>query len=118
MAAIAVSTLSTTTGAKPSLTDLSALGTSHTAPIGNGRNRFLVVENTNAATRTVTIDVQGTTAYGQDNPDPVYTVGATTGVLWIPLLKEYDSGSANTPGSAIITLSAAAGVSAKVVELP
>lgn len=117
MAAIAVSTLSTTTGAKPSLTDLSAAGTSHTAAIGGGK-RFLVVENVNAATRTVTIVVPGTTAYGQPNPDVAYTVAATTGVLWIPLLKEYDSGTAGTPGSAEITLSAAAGISAKVVELP
>ena len=92
-----------------------AAATSNTVEIGDGRNTFYVVKNTNGATRTVTITVPGSTDYGQPTPDPVLTVAATTGELWIPLRKAYDP--ADGTGRATITLEATAGVTHAVVRL-
>lgn len=92
-----------------------AAATSNTVEIGNGYNTFYVVKNTNGATRTVTITAPGNNDYGQPNPDPVLTVAATTGELWIPLRKAYDP--ADGTGRATIVLEATAGVTHAVVRL-
>lgn len=86
---------------------------SNTAEIGSGNNRFLVLRNSNAATRTVTIVVAGSTEYGEPWPDRSLTLPADTGELWIPLRKDY--ADPNTPGRCTVTLSATAGVTGAVV---
>lgn len=91
-----------------------AAATSNTAEVGNGHDTFLVVKNTNGATRTVTITVPGNTEYGQPAPDPVITVAATTGEAWIPLRKAYDA--ADGTGRATFVLEATAGVTLAVVR--
>jgi hypothetical protein len=92
-----------------------AAATSNTAEVGNGKNTFYVVKNSNAATRTVTITVAGNTDYGQPTPDPVITVAALTGEVWIPLRKAYDA--ADGTGRATIVLEATAGVTHAVVRV-
>jgi hypothetical protein len=90
-----------------------AAAASDTAEIGSGLNTFVVYKNTNAATRTVTITAPGNTDYGQPYPDPVLTLGANTGELWIPLKKDYDDGT----GRATLTLSATPNVTVAVVRV-
>lgn len=92
-----------------------AANSSDTAEIGSGHNIFVVYKNTNAATRTVTVTAPGNTDYGQPNPDPVLTLGATTGELWIPMRKDYDPGDGT--GRATITLSATTNVTVAVVKV-
>lgn len=86
----------------------------NTVEVGNGRNSVLILENTNASTRTVTILVSGNTPYGQPWPSAVYTLAALTGRLMIPLRTEYIDPA--VPSRATFTLSAFAGVSAAVVR--
>jgi hypothetical protein len=91
-----------------------AANTSDTAEVGSGHDTFVVYKNTNAATRTVTITAPGTTDYGQPFPDPVLTLGATTGELWIPMRKGYDASDGT--GRATLTLSATTNVTVAVVR--
>lgn len=83
MALIASQPMLYATGALPSFVTPAASDTFQTP--ANVGQAFVVYRNTNAATRTITIVVPGTNSYGQSQPDPVYTLGATTGELWIPL---------------------------------
>ena len=92
-----------------------AAASSDTAEVGNGVNTFVVYKNTNASTRTVTVTVPGNLSYGQASPDPTFTLGATTGELWIPLRKEYDAGDGS--GRCTITLSATTNVTVAVVRM-
>lgn len=81
-----------------------------TAEIGSGKN-FLVYKNTGTQ-KTVTITVPtGRTPYTETNADVAYTLGATTGELWIPLHKDYDSGD----GTADITVSDVTAVTVALV---
>lgn len=75
-------------GGKPTF---NAAASGDTAKCGPGY--FLVVKNANVASRTLTIAVPGNTPYGEPNPDVVYTIGATTGEEWIPLLDAYRDSS-------------------------
>ena len=75
---------------------------------------FVVYRNTNASTRTVTITVPGNTSYGQALPDPILTLGATTGELWIPLRALYQD---SATGLVTFTLSATTNVTVSVVRL-
>ena len=100
-------------GAYPTLDALA--DTSNTAPYGNGRDTLLLLENSNAATRTVDIVVAGTTEYGAALPDQQYTLAANTGRLMIPLRKAY--ADPNVPGRVTFTVSAVDGVSAAVVRV-
>lgn len=60
------------------------------AEVGNGTNTFVVYKNTNASTRTITIEMDHITLEtGAAYPDRTFTLGATTGELWIPLRKSY-----------------------------
>jgi hypothetical protein len=97
-------------GTKPTF---GAAAASDTAEIGNGSNTFVVYKNTGTQ-KTVTIVAPGNTDYGQPNPDPALTLGATTGELWIPLRKDYDPGDGT--GRATITLSDATAVTVAVVR--
>jgi hypothetical protein len=90
-----------------------AASTSDTAQVGNGGNIFVVYKNTDSSSKTVTVTVAGNNEYGQPNPDPAYTVAATTGEVWIPLRKAYDDGT----GRATLTLSNATGVTVAVVKV-
>jgi hypothetical protein len=75
---------------------------------------FVVYKNTNAATRTVTITVPGNTTYGQALPDPVLTLGATTGELWIPMRSIYRD---STTGLVTVAVSVITNVTIAVVRL-
>lgn len=100
----------TVTGTAPSL---SAAASGDTAR--PGKHAVLIVENTNAATRDITLKYPGTLPSGDAIPDKVYTIAATTGKLWIPLLPEYADPA--TSGQVVITWSATTNVSRAVVSL-
>jgi hypothetical protein len=85
--------------------------TSDTAEVGSGRNTFVVYKNTGTQ-KTVTVTVPGNTIYGKPMPPQALTLAATTGELWIPMRKEYDSGT----GRATITLDSATAVTVAVVR--
>lgn len=92
-----------------------AAGASDTAEIGNGGDTFVVYKNTNASTRTITVTAPGNTSYGQANPDPVLTLGANTGELWIPMRKAYDPGDGTN--RATLTPSVTTDVTVAVVRM-
>jgi glycine cleavage system regulatory protein len=85
MALISVSRMNYTTGAVPSLTAAAATDT-FDAPREQG-SRFIVYKNTNASTRTVTVNLPAADKdqYGRALTDIANTLGATTGELWIPV---------------------------------
>lgn len=78
-----------------------------------GRGLFLIVKNTAGSSMTVTIAYPGNLVTGVAIPDPVYTVGATTGEQWIPLLEQYAD---PTTGQAAITYSTTTSVTRAVVQ--
>lgn len=100
-------------GAYPTLEALVDL--SNTVEVGNGSNVLLLLENTNAASRSVTIVVAGTTDYGAELPDKTFTLDATTGRLMIPIRRAYSD--PNVPGRATVTVDAIEGVSAVVLKV-
>lgn len=75
---------------------------------------FWHVKNTNAATRTATVVVPGST-YGQANPDVPVTVAALTGDQMIGPLSAALADSST--GLITLTLSATAGVTAAIVRI-
>lgn len=95
-------------GAYPTM---NAAAASDTAEVGT--HLFLLVENANAATRTVTLTTPGNLFTGDPVPDKVYTVAATTGRLMIPLLREYADA---VTGTVAIVWEATAGVTRAVVR--
>lgn len=90
----------------------SAAGASDT--VAPDERAFWHVKNTNAATRTATVVVPGTT-YGQANPDVAVTVAATTGDVMIGPLTP----ALADPSTGLITLttSAQTGVTAAIVRI-
>jgi hypothetical protein len=87
-----------------------AAAASDTAETGKGI--FIVYKNTNASTRTISVEVPAAlTPYTQVDNDVEYTLGANTGELWIPLHPDY----AGTDGRATITTSAQTDVTVAVV---
>jgi len=76
---------------------------------------FLLVENSNAATRTITMSTPGTYR-GLAVPDPAPTIGATTGRLVIGPLDPTLYADPTT-GLGTVTPSATAGVTYAVVQL-
>lgn len=91
---------------------LGAAASGDTAPVGPGY--FLYAKNTNGASRTITITYPGTLPSGDAIPDKVYTLIATTGEQWIPLLAEYRD---PTTGQAAIAWEATAGVTRVVIKV-
>lgn len=81
-----------------------------TAAVGPGL--VLVVINTGTE-KIVTITAPGNLATGDAYPDKAYTVAATTGVAWIPLLREYAD---PTDGLAHIAYDSTTGVTRYVVR--
>ncbi|GGM55501.1 hypothetical protein GCM10012275_28270 [Longimycelium tulufanense] len=112
MAALTLNTLDYATGAVPTFEAASTSDTVNDA--GNGHSHFLWYKNTNAAARTVTITAPGNTPYEQANPDPSFTLAATSGELMIPLHPAYQDAS----GLVTITLDAIAGVTVAYVRTP
>ena len=88
-----------------------AAAANDTARVGNGLT--LIVKNASGSSITVTIAYPGSLITGVAIPDPVYTVPATTGEQWIPLLEQYAD---PTTGQAAITYSATASVTRAVVK--
>lgn len=65
---------------------------------------FLVLKNTNAATRTVTIAAPPSVDIAPSTmPDWTWTLAATTGELWIPMLAIY----ADSTGIITVTITPA-----------
>lgn len=80
-----------------------------------GTNIMLLVENSNAATRTITITTTPTYR-GQAIPDPAPTIAATTGRLTMGPFPA-DLYADPTTGLVTVTPSATAGVTYAVIQL-
>jgi hypothetical protein len=116
MAALATQTL-VNAGTAPTM---GAKALSDTAEVGNGINTFLRVRNTGNAAKTVTIVVPGQTSYGQDTPNPTYTLAdgsVTPTERWIPLRKEYADKATAGLGRCVVTVDDATGVTVAVVRV-
>ncbi|MFE6846567.1 hypothetical protein [Streptomyces sp. NPDC057686] len=112
MAALTTQNLSYTTGAGPTF---GAAATADTCECPTRPGQMYVhYKNTNASSRTVTVTVPGTNAYGAANPDPTYTLAADTGELIIPLHPAY----MNASGTIDLAVTAATNVTVAVVKLP
>lgn len=96
-------------GTAPSLTG--SASTSDTAEVGNGKNTFLYVENTDSASHVIKIVAPGNTAYGVANPDPSFTVAASA-KAWIPLRREYVDAAVAGVGRCTVQAFAADGTTA------
>lgn len=82
-----------------------------TAPVASDTVQIgstLIVKNASAGAITVTMVTPGNLPTGDAYPDKAYTVAATNGEAWIPVLSEYR----NTAGVAAVTFSAVASVTA------
>lgn len=109
MAALVTNNM-TVAGTKPTFASAAA---SDTAEVGAGR--FAVYRNASGAPVTVTLLLDHLTlSSGDTYPDKAYTVAATTGEAWIPLLPEYAEGST---GRVTITTSAQTSVTVAVVRV-
>lgn len=78
-----------------------------------GPNTFLVVKNTDATSKTVTLATPGNLATGDAYPEKAYTVVNGT-EKWVPLLPLYRD---KTDGLAHITYSNITGVTVAVVSI-
>jgi hypothetical protein len=99
---------------------LGAKATSDTAEVGNGKNTFLVVRNTDSNAKTVTVVAPGNNSYGSANPDPTFALAAgnvTPTERWIPLRKEYADPSVAGIGRCTVTVDNATGVTCAVVRM-
>jgi len=75
---------------------------------------FAHYKNTNAATRTITVLIPGTDAYGDAFTAHALTLAATTGELWIPIRPIARDA---TTGLVTITTSAQTNVTVAIVRL-
>jgi hypothetical protein len=60
-----------------------------------GPGYFVIVKNTSGGAINFGITVPGNNEYGEPNPDPTWSVPATTGEVWVPLLDAYRDPSDN-----------------------
>lgn len=102
---ISTQTLPSLAGTAPTY---AAPATSDTAEIGT----ILIVKNASASAVTVTLVTPGTLPTGDAYPDKTYSVPATTGERWIPVLPDYR----NASGLADITFSAVTSVTAAAIN--
>jgi hypothetical protein len=79
-----------------------------------GLHMYLIVKNASGSPVTVTLAVPGNLPTGDAYPDKAYTVAATTGERWIPLLKEY--GDVSISGQVAITYSGTTSVTRAVIQ--
>lgn len=117
MAVLTVQNISET-GLTPSF--VAAAGGGDSFVNSSDERTFLVVKNTDASTKDVTVTAQKTSAkvggFGQlTKGDIVVTVPATTGEKWIGPLAEAFNDAA---GSAQVTYSAVTGVTVSAVKAP
>lgn len=77
-----------------------------------GQHRTLIVKNASGSSITVTLTPPATLPTGAAYPAKVYTVPATTGEQWIPLLDVYADPTTN---QATVAYSATASVTRAVV---
>lgn len=78
-----------------------------------GSRTYLICRNASGSTVDVTVAGQGLLPSGADFPDRVYTLAATTGELWIPLIAQYR----NEDGVAEISWESTTSVTRAVVTL-
>lgn len=95
-------------GTKPTYAQAAA---GDTAKCGSGY--FLIVKNGSGSPINVGVTVPGNNSYGEANPDPSWSVPATTGEVWIPLIDAYRDPA---DGLAHITYSATTTVTRAVVK--
>jgi hypothetical protein len=88
-----------------------AAAANDTARVGD--HLYLIVKNASGSPITVTVTVPGNLETGDAYPDKQYSVAATTGERWIPLLKRYAD---PTTGNAAIAYSATSSVTRAVVR--
>ncbi len=67
---------------------------------GNGQNTFVVYKNSAGSPVTVTITPYGTNSYGVAKPAVTFTVPATNGQVFIPLVRAYDDGNGTNTATA------------------
>lgn len=108
MAQIATFTL-TAAGTPPTY---GAAAAGDTAVCGTGC--FLVAKNASGSAVTLTVVTPGNLRTGQAYPDTPYTIGATTGEVWVPLYSDYADPA---DGLAHLTWSATASVTRAVVQV-
>jgi hypothetical protein len=82
-------------------------------PGDKGRPNVLVVGNTSGSPVTVTIVTPGNLVSGVAFPDVQYTVPATTGFQWIPILYEYAD---PTTGTVAVNYSATTNVTRYLIR--
>lgn len=78
-----------------------------------GAHLTLIVKNAAGSSMTVTLTPQGTLPTGAAYPTKVYTVNATNGEVWIPLLDVYADPTTN---QAAIAYSSTTSVTRAVVQ--
>lgn len=100
------------------ITGLTAVYTAPSAAdtIAPDTGLVLHVKNTNAATRDITLVVPGA-RFGQNNPDVVKTIPATTGDVFIPIPSSPDLIDPATGTIGITCTPATAGVTAALLKV-
>lgn len=100
-------------GTKPNFV---AAAASDTAEIGSGTDTFVVYKNTDANAKTITIVSDLVLDSGDDYPDKVYNLPATTGELWIPLIKDFSDDAAGA-GRCTLAVTGTGGVTGVTVAV-
>jgi hypothetical protein len=95
-------------GAAPTFAAAAANDTAQTGP-----GKVLIVKNASGSPVTVTLTTPGNLGTGDAYPDKVYTVAASGGERWIPLLPLYKD---PTTGTAAVAYSATTSVTRAVVQ--
>jgi len=85
--------------------------------VGNGQDTFVVYRNTGTQ-KTVTVEMDhATLETGVTYPSKVYTLGATTGELFIPMRKIYIDAAEAGIGRAVLNVDDATAVTVAVVRV-
>jgi len=96
------------------LTEASAAGGGDTIRVGD--RVFLYIHNSDASSKTVTVDVPGNTSYGAAKPDLSVTVAAGAYTLCGPIDSDFLQ-PGTSPGVANITYSAVTNLKVAAVSL-
>jgi len=83
--------------------------------VRTGDRVYLLVRNSDASAKTVTIDVPGNTSYGQANPDVSLSVAAGATAIFGPIDSVFVQPGTNPP-TANITYSAVTSVTVAVIS--
>jgi hypothetical protein len=109
MALIPTQVLDVATGAAPTFAAAAAADTAECDP-----SNTLIVKNASGSPINVTVSTPGNLGTGDAYPDKVYSVPATNGERWIPLIDAFRDPALN--GQAAIAYSATASVTRAVVR--